>query len=193
MTELNGNIYTMNSASVTGKTFALFNSSNTDAVSSASFTTYTSGGTTQRFENTFAGFSHLEGESIPVLADSKVQSNVTVASGTFSINTFANKVHAGLSYKSVLKTLPIVVEGAIGAKTKISRANINFYQSLGTLYGLEGDVEECFTATNTLQTKWKYLSFPTSSTRDAHIYIEQSDPLPLTIRAVIPSIVITEN
>ncbi len=194
MTELNGNIYTISSASVTGKFFSLKNSANTAVINSASFTTYTSTGTgtVQRFENTFTGFDHLEGESIPVLADGAVQDYETVTSGSFTLSVWCNKMSAGLPYTSILKTMPIVVEGAIGAKTKLSRANINFYQSLGTLYGLEGDTEEVFTETS-LVTDWKYLGFQQGFTRNPHIYLEQVDPLPLTIRAIVPSVVITEN
>lgn len=194
MTELNGNIYTISSASVTGKFFSLKNSANTAVINSASFTTYTSTGTgtVQRFENTFTGFDHLEGESIPVLADGAVQDYEIVTSGSFTLSVWCNKMSAGLPYTSILKTMPIVVEGAIGAKTKLSRANINFYQSLGTLCGLEGDTEEVFTETS-LVTDWKYLGFQQGYTRNAHIYLEQVDPLPLTIRAIVPSVVITEN
>ena len=192
MTELNGNVYTVSSASVTTKTFELKNSVNTLFIDSSSFTTYTSAGTVQRVENSFTGFGHLEGEVASVLADAEAQSNVTISSGAYSIDVWANKVHAGLPYTSILKTMPIVVDGAVGAKTRVSRANINFYQSLGTLYGLAGDTEECFVSTTTLQTDWRYLGFE-QNTRNAHIYIEQAKPLPLTIRAIIPSIVITEN
>ena len=193
MTELNGNVYTMASSSVSSKTFNLHNSSNTDSIDSSSFTTYSSGGTVLRVENSFTGFDHLEGESLTVLADSATQDNVIIASGTFSINVWANKVHAGLPYTSILKTMPLVVEGNIGAKTKISRANINFYQSLGFEYGLEGDVEDCFTATSTLQTGWRYLSFQQGYTRDVHIYLESDKPVAGTIRAIIPAIILTEN
>ncbi|KKK80673.1 hypothetical protein LCGC14_2821140, partial [marine sediment metagenome] len=195
MTELNGNIYTMASSSVSDKTFNLRNSVNTANIDSGSFTTYTSTGTgtVQRFENSFAGFDHIEGKTASVLADAIVQDDVTISSGAFSINRWSNKVHAGLSYTSIIKTLPIVLDGAVGAKTKISRANINFYQSLGTLYGLEGDTEDCFAATTTLQTDWRYLSFQQGYTRNAHIYLEQTDPLPLTVRAIVPSLVTTEN
>ncbi len=195
MTELNGNIYTMASSSVSDKTFNLRNSVNTANIDSGSFTTYTSTGTgtVQRFENSFAGFDHIEGKTASVLADAIVQDDVTISSGTFSINRWSNKVHAGLSYTSIIKTLPIVLDGAVGAKTKISRANINFYQSLGTLYGLEGDTEDCFAATTTLQTDWRNLSYQQGFTRNPHIYIEQVKPLPLTLRAIIPAVVITEN
>jgi hypothetical protein len=194
MTELNGNVYTMASSSVSDKTFNLHNSANTDSIDSSSFTTYTSGGTVQRVENSFTGFDHLEGESITVLADSATQDNVTVSSGAFSLNVWANTVHAGMPYTSKLKTMPIIVAENVGGRTQISRANLNLYESLGTLYGLVDDTRNVYqTATNTLQTGWEYLSFDTSYTREPYIYIEQVKPLPLTVRAIVPAIVLTED
>lgn len=192
MTELNGNVYTMDDAVVASLTFSLNNSSDTANISAASYTTYISGGTVQRVDNTFSGFDHLEGESISVLADGDVQANVTVATGTISIDVWANKVHAGMPYTSILETMPVAVEGAIGARIQISRVAVNFYESLGTLYGVEDDTEECFTETS-LVTGWKKLSFQQGYTDEATIYLEQIDPLPLTIRAIIPSVIITEQ
>ena len=192
MTELNGNVYTVDDADSSALTFSLNNSANTVNIDSTSYTTYTSGGTAQRFENSFSGFDHLEGETIAILGDGAVQISQTVSSGAFTISNWVNKLHAGMPYTSILETMPIVFEGAIASRKTVSAVSINFYESLGTEYGVEGDVDDCFSETS-LVTGWKPLRFQHGFTNDATIYIQQDKPLPLTIRAIIPTVTVTER
>lgn len=195
MTELNGNIYTIDDANVAGLNFTLDNSAGTQDVNSIDYTAYISGGTLQRYENSFSGFGHLESETLKVLADGKVQTDVIVDSNAFTISIWANKVHAGLPYNSILETMPIVFttqEGSVAASNKrVSEVAINFYESLGTKYGREGDTDECFTESS-LVTDWKNLSFQHGYTKNATIYLEQEKPLPLCVRAIIPTVTVTE-
>ena len=197
MTELDGNIYTMDDANVTAKTFSLNNSSDTADIDSTSYTFLSTSGTVQRVENTFTGFSHLAGETVAVLADGVAQSTKIVSSTTtgFTISVWANKVHAGLPYTSILETMPIVFSGPEGSvaasKKRVSNVGINFLESLGTLYGIEDDTEECFTEL-TLFTGWKSLGFQHGYSREASIYIEQVDPYPLIIRAIVPTVTISD-
>ncbi len=197
MTELDGNIYTMDDANVTAKTFSLNNSSDTADIDSTSYTFLSTSGTVQRVENTFTGFSHLAGETVAVLADGVAQSTKIVSSTTtgFTISVWANKVHAGLPYTSILQTMPIVFSGPEGSvaasKKRVSNVGINFLESLGTLYGIEDDTEECFTE-STLFTGWKSLGFQHGYSREASIYIEQVDPYPLIIRAIVPTVTISD-
>lgn len=198
MTQTNGNIYTMRSASVTGLTFQLYNSVNSTPINAASFSTYTSSGTIQRFENSWTGFGHLEGETITVLADGIAQSAKTISTGAFSITTWVNVMHAGLPYTSKIETMPIVYEGREGSvaasKKQVSKLSVNFFDTLGTLYGISSDTDECFkSSVSTLQTGWENWTFQHGfQTPEATIYLEQTDPYPLTIRAIIPEVLVTE-
>ncbi|KKN01331.1 hypothetical protein LCGC14_1128770, partial [marine sediment metagenome] len=197
MTELDGNIYTMDDAVVASKTFSLNNSSNTADIDSTSYTFFSTSSTCQRFENTFTGFGHLAGETVAVLADGIAQSVKIVSSTTtgFTLSVWANKVHAGLPYTSILQTMPIVItnqEGSTaGSKKRVSNVAINFHESLGFDYGIEGDVESCFTE-STLFSGWKSLGFQYGYTREANIYLESDEPLPGIIRAIIPTVTVTE-
>ena len=91
--------------------------------------------------------------------------------------------------------MPIVItsqEGSTaGSKKRVSNVGINFLESLGTLYGIEDDTENCFTE-STLFTGWKSLGFQQGYTREATIYLEQVDPYPLTVRAIVPTVTVTE-
>lgn len=195
MTELNNNIYTIDDSNVTDCNFTLNNSADTVDVNSIDYTAYISGGTVQRVENSFTGFGHLEGEILKVLADGKVQTDVIVDSNSFTISIWANKVQAGLPYTSILETMPIVFstqEGSVAAsKKRVSEVALNFYKSLGTKYGREGDLDECFTESS-LVTGWKNKSWQHGYTKEATIYLEQDKPLPLCVRAIIPTVSVTE-
>ena len=200
MTELNGNIYTIDNPNISAKTFSLNNSADTAAINSTGYTSYSSNGTTtvQRFENTFSGFTHLEGQEVAILGDGEVQANQTISSsGDFTITNWVNKLHAGLPYTSILETMPIVIENEQGStaasKKRVSSVAINFYKSLGCKYGIEGNVDDVFNETS-LVTGWKNLKFAHGySEDDVTIYFQQSDPLPLIIREIIPSITVTER
>jgi hypothetical protein len=196
MTEINNTIYTIDDADVSAKTFSLNDSTDTDDIDSTGYTTYTSGGTVQRFENTFTGFDHLEGETVAILGDGAALTSQTVSSGGFTINSWVNKLHAGLPFTSILETMPIIIEGAGLASNKtISSVSINFYKSLGTKFGIENSTNECFRSNVTsLVTGWEKLNFQKGFFNDeATIYIEQEKPLPLTILAIEPSVMITER
>jgi len=206
MTEVNGNVYTVDSANVSGKTFALRDSTDSVNINSSAFTAYTSGGTVQRVENTFTNLSHLEAQGLGILADGRVLADETVSSGSITIDEWANTVHAGLDYTSQLETMPLVVETRMGlsaGKTvRISAMLVNFYQSLSTEYGTDSsnvsnvifyesgtDLGEILT----LYSGWRSLSYLRGHYRETSIYFQQQYPMPFTCRAIIPKIQIYER
>lgn len=69
---------------------------------------------------TITGLSHLEGETVKVLADGKVVADATVSSGQITLAANASKVQVGLPYTHRYESLKIAVGGADGtAVTKI--------------------------------------------------------------------------
>jgi len=196
MTDLNGNIYTIDDANVSGLNFSLNDSTDTNDVNTIPYEAYTTGGTAQRFENSFSSFDHLEGETLVVLGDGAALTDVTVSTSAFTTSAWANKVHAGLPYTSIIETMPITFvgqKGSVAADNKqISWVAMNFYESLGTKYGIEGDTDDVFTETS-LVTGWKKPSFQHGfRTPDTTIYIEQVKPLPLILRAIVPKVTVYE-
>lgn len=189
MTQLNGNIYTIDDADTSALTFSLNNSADSADVDTSGYTAYSSGGTVQRFENTFSGFDHLEGETLAVCVDGLDDPNVTVSSGAFTTQTWTNRLHAGLAFTSTLETMPISFpsqEGAVVARSKqIGEVVINFYETLGTKYGVSGDLEDIDFDQTTLFSDWIPLSFQHGTRREATVYIQQTKALPLTVRAMV--------
>ena len=59
--------------------------------------------------NTFSGISHLEGQTVNILADGNTQTSRTVTSGTIVIDPPAYRVHVGLPITADLQTLDLSV------------------------------------------------------------------------------------
>jgi hypothetical protein len=153
--------------------------------------------TTQDFQlqsTTVPGFSHLESETVQVVADGIYVGEKTVASGNITIPRVARRVIAGLKYVPVIETMPIEVGSTIGtgatAIQKIDRATVRFDKTIGAKVGSEAsDVDEIiFRPTghpmNTalpLFTGDKIVNFPGGPERRAQVYITQDQPFPLTV------------
>lgn len=195
MTELNGNIYTVDDADSTALTFSLNNSANTANVDTTNYTTYSSGGTVQRFEKDFSNLDHLEGEVVAVYGDGAVQSSQTVDSNAIELSNWHNKVLIGLPFTSIIETMPLVFNtrsGSTSAKyKKILNVSFDFYETLGLSFGIDSDnlkIEDFDDVT----TGWKEWNFPFGKMRSATVYVETSKPIPLTIRQIIPELEIDD-
>lgn len=201
MTELNGNIYTIDDDNVGGKTFTLDDSNGESDINSVGYTTYTSGGTVQRFERDFY-LEHLDGKTVAVLADGNALGTEVVTGAAVAIDAWANKVHIGLPYTSQLETMPFVISGqqgiSAGRRSKISSVFFNFYETLGVEYGTDANNLDDVIFPDLdddpipLFTGWLHCSFLRGYYRDATIYMQTDEPLPFTIRAIIPKLEVIE-
>ena len=213
MVELNGNGYTVANASA--DTFQLLGVDGTSghttyasggdvrhAVTSAAFTTYVSGGKARERVNTVTGLEHLEGQTVQILAEGAAHADKTVASGSITLDRPSAKVHAGLAYVSDFEML----RWDVGARDGTSQGKFNRYHrvifrfltTLGGFYGPDtdnldqislregGDPMDTSVAlfSGDLELEWDgaYGS-------DNHIFYRQTQPLPVTIQAVMPQMV----
>lgn len=191
MTELNGNIYTVDDADSSAKTFSLDNSAGSANIDSTSYTTYTSGGTAQRFEKDFTNLDHIEGEAVTVFGDGTARANNTVSSGAIETSNWYNKVLIGLPFTSILETMPLVINTQRGSTSSQYKNIINvafdFHNTLGLSFGVD---EDHLTTKDydDMTTGWKEYRFSYGKKRSATIYIETAKPIPLTIRQIIPEV-----
>jgi hypothetical protein len=200
MTELNGYIYTIDDANTTDLTFSLDNSAGSADVNTVGYTAYTSGGTVQRFEKTFTGFGHLEGEAMTVLADGVSHADVTVSSGEVTLTEWTNRAIFGLQYNSTLETLPLEIESQVGSirgRVKaIPEITINFYKTLDAQYGTSAsdldDIPWDDVSDDLLYTGLVRCRRLTGRERDVTIFIYQQEPLPMTVRGIYPKLEIWE-
>lgn len=144
---------------------------------------------------TFSNLGHLEGKTVAVLADG-VATTKKVAGGQITLSTAASKVHIGLPYTCDLETLSFEMQlkdgTTLGRKKKIGRAILELYESYGGKMGesstgklqairypanvpylYTGDVEE------TMSTTYR---------RNAHVFIRQDQPYPMTVLAIAPEV-----
>lgn len=148
--------------------------------------------------STITGLSHLEGETVGVLADGAVQVDATVASGQITLTKPASKVLVGLPFTSTAQPMKFDYElrdgSTRGRRKRINRASVSLYKSLG------GEV-----STNGTEWLWLYPrdfddpmdASPPPFSGDAEVVVagdysfdgdfllRQRLPYPLTIRALV--------
>lgn len=168
-------------------------------------TTYTSGGTVEKVVNEVSGLDHLEGEIVDILADGATHPQKTVASGKVTLDRYANKIHVGLHYNSDIQ--PMRLEGggmygtAQGKIKSINRITIRFYKTLGCKIGPDADHlrlivfrkgSDPMDSPPPLYTGDKEKVFNSGWDKEGNIYIRQDQPLPMSILAIMPEVVISD-
>lgn len=104
-------------------------------------TTYAAGGWYLTAQ-TFSGLTHLEGETVKVVADGGVSaSEYVVTGGVINIDAPASYVVVGLPYTGLLVSLPLEGGGINGtSQTKpknVTKVNVRFYQTNGCKIGTD--------------------------------------------------------
>lgn len=209
MTEINGLGFTV--AGVSANTFQLSGINGSGYTSytsggvihnttdSSAFTTYVVDGEARKRIINISGLSHLEGETVSILAEGAAHADKTVADGAITLDRETSKAHVGLAYESDFETLRPdfgAKDGtAQGKLVRMHRVIIRFYQSLGGEVGPDvdnldvlhfregGDLMDTAVAlfTGDVEVDWE-MEYST----DVHIYIRQNTPFPMTIEAVMP-------
>jgi hypothetical protein len=141
--------------------------------------------------------NHLEGETVQILNEGAVEPARTVTNGQITLDNATTKCHVGLGYTSTIKTLKLEGGSQLGtAQGKIHRINeitVRFFQTVGAMFGALSGSNEIFfrntddqmdTATG-LFTGDKRETFPGDYTRNPRVFIVQSDPLPMSVLALV--------
>ena len=151
---------------------------------------------------TVRGLYHLEGKTVSVLADGNVVKGLVVTDGAITLPNAASTVHAGLGYEALLKTLDIDLGMVKGLGTVQGR-----YKSVGEVTLRVEDTRGIFVGPREDRlTEWKQRQYenwdaaidlftgdfsitPTGDwTRGGTVFIKQTDPLPMTILAILPDL-----
>lgn len=102
-------------------------------IDSSAYTTYTSGGEAHKLINTVSGLDHLEGESVEVKVDGTVTANLTVSSGSVTLDDYYYEVTIGMPYTTTIKTLKKefdIGRGTMqGQKSRYIRPILRLYNS----------------------------------------------------------------
>jgi hypothetical protein len=203
MTQINDRYFTAYACHSGAKTVALKNEAGSANWDTSGYTTYGSGGTLQRVEKTFAGLGHLDANSVVALADGAVESAKTVASSSATLDTYGNVVTIGLPYTTTIIPVELETTVSLGSTApygkRVMGVAVSLYDTPSIKYG----------SSTTLLKQWSWPRTATSTTLStvpelgtgtvvlpgfggyqttAQTVLVQDDPLPLTIRAVVPII-----
>ncbi len=162
-----------------------------------SASTFASGSPT----TTVTGLSHLEGATVSVLADGAVAPDKTVSGGQITLSTAASKVQVGLGYTSLIKPMrleiPLQDGTAQGRHTKVHQFVVRLYKSLGGHFAESEagpfdqmnfrDTADMMDTPPPLFTGDKELDHESSyDNLGGEIVLQQTEPLPMTILAIVP-------
>jgi hypothetical protein len=198
MTELNGNYYLV--ADKTIYTFRLKTLAG-EYVDGSAYEDYIGWGdlgTVRKTITVVTGLDHLEGETVAILADGIPLSEEVVSGGKITIDSTSGEIHVGLPYTSKLKTMRIEAGSQLGtaqSKTKrISKVVVRVKESVNCLIGTPDKLDEVdFDNSYELYSGDRDIPFPSNYDKDAYVMVEQVDPLPLNILAIIPYIICNED
>ena len=83
---------------------------------------------------TVSGLTHLEGETVAILADGSPKPRQAVQAGQITLTEAASKIHVGLPYQGELRTVPFEAEsigGTAGRKARAHEAVFRFKNAGG--------------------------------------------------------------
>ena len=162
----------------------------------------------------FTGLSHLEGETVAILADGNVLAQRVVSNGRVTITGDYTVVHIGLPYYSDLETLNISLGEDIdtlqGRKIKVGNVDMMFVDSRGGYIGdSESNIYEAFTdlmvtynqselefnqdietlsSATALYTGHLRVPLGSKYKYGGRVFYRQVDPLPVLIGQIIPEV-----
>jgi hypothetical protein len=147
---------------------------------------------------TISGLNHLEGETVQILADGAAHADKTVSGGVVTLDRSASTVHVGYSYDSKVQTLRMeggADDGVSQGKIKrIHGITVRFLDTVGAEMGPDENnldrlpFRDSSMAMDTAVPMFdgdKEISFPSGYDNDARVFVRQTQPLPMTILAVM--------
>ncbi|CQR71380.1 hypothetical protein SOV_17390 [Sporomusa ovata DSM 2662] len=160
---------------------------------------YVDSGLTYRGDpaTTISGLEHLEGKTVSILADGNVLPQQVVTGGKVTLPVACQIAHIGLPYLAEIETLNVDFpsnDGTVqGRKKRIPKVTLRLENSRGAWVGprrekmreIKWRATENYDEAIRLFTGDKELEIYSEPTCDACLVIQQYDPLPLTVLALM--------
>lgn len=152
---------------------------------------------------TWSGLDHLDGREVRVIADGAERTNQTVAGGSITLTTTAQRVHVGLYMRPVVTLLTPEIQGNTGSVQGNAMSTNEVILRLHETIGVTVDGDEALYARNFDESPLD--SAPSLYTGDVSISvngwqkgvaehtISQDHPFPFHLLAVVRSITINEG
>lgn len=153
-----------------------------------------------------AGLNHLEGQNVSILANGEVLGQQTVINGAIDLSDWYSVVKIGLPFFCDLETLNVEIplqdaNSIQGRRVKINNVTFRIHNSRGGYIGPDEDnLFDAFTQEAFRQCSGENLSEKDLFTGDVRqplggefsaggrVFCRQSDPLPITIGAIMPEV-----
>jgi len=152
-------------------------------------------------ETVFSGLDHLEGKTVVALADGSVVTGLVVSGGSVTLPNPASVVHIGLPYVCDLGTLGIEMQTQTGTiQDKLRRIPsivLRLVNSRAAWVGTDESnlIEEPFRsdedygAPTRLYTGDHIVPVSPGNPREGRVFVRVSEPLPITVQAIISRVV----
>ena len=155
---------------------------------------------------TISGLSHLEGQTVSILANGATHPDKVVSSGQITLDRAVTKAKIGLSYTSILKTMRIDAgsqNGSAQGKTKrIYEVTARLFESVGVEVGPDLNNMERVpfrTSSDPMDqgippfTGDKEVEFRGNYDTDGFMIVRQTQPLPLTLLSLYPRLITNDG
>lgn len=148
---------------------------------------------------TVSGLSHLEGETVQILADGAVQRSKVVKNGAVELDEPADTVVCGLGFESLLSPMPIEIETQNGQSVLRNKAigelRIRLYDSVGGEAKCGGDSWQKIVSRDVLddfldsaiarKDEVVTLNMLSGFEQATSIEVRQTDPLPFNVNSMV--------
>ncbi len=150
---------------------------------------------------TVSGLWHLVGKTVSILSDGAVlPQQVVPASGTLTLPVAASKVHVGLPITANLRTLPLSWQAdgfGQGTVKNVSKVHVRLANSSGVHVGptdgrlveIKQRTTEPYGSPPAMVNGWKHTNITPQWDDDGGVEIEQTDPLPVMLVALMLDVV----
>ncbi|MGD9614934.1 MAG: hypothetical protein AB7H90_02925 [Alphaproteobacteria bacterium] len=149
-------------------------------------------------QDEFSGLDIWEGEEVAILGDGAVYPRQRVTGGRIVLPYPASHVTVGLPYDSELETLPLEIPAQDGTSqgrtARLDHLYLRLFETVGGEYGGQGRITDRLRPRSTadplgapppLFTGDERLVFPGGHDAEHRVHIRQSDPLPMTVLAIV--------
>lgn len=150
---------------------------------------------------TLSGLDHLEGKTVSILTDGSVHPQRVVSGGAINLQEYAGIAHVGLQYTSDMETLDLELKNAnetvLDKKIAVTNLTVVVEESRGILagsdknhlYAVKTDRDQ-YEPPIPMMTGQAEIPISNNWQGKGRVFIRQSDPLPLSVLAVIPEVTI---
>lgn len=154
---------------------------------------------------TISGLSHLEGQTVSILADGNVQVPRAVSGGAITLDRAASVVTVGLAYTAELRTLPLDAPGGpslFGKRKRVSTLRVMMENTRGLEAALldsgydpdwrefKERRSEAWGSPTDLLTGSEEVTLPPAWSTEAVLAVRQTRPLPATVLGVMPDVTV---